>query len=138
MATVESQNTKLQLGDGGAPETFSDIGEVTGVTGFRGGQATVIDVSTLASSRREKRMGLADEGQVTVNLQYDPSDAQQSALETARANRSLLNFKLVLSNTPATEFAFSAYVLTFPVNVAVDTVVQGSITLEISGDVVKT
>lgn len=139
MATLESQGVKLQVGAGdGPPETFADVGQVVDISGLRGGQATVIDVTNLASTRREKRMGLADEGQVSLTVQYDPTDAQQIRLETLRDGRNLGNFKVLLTNSPATEFAFSGYVLSFSVDSAVDQVIQGAVTIEITGEVTKT
>lgn len=137
MAVVQSQGVQLQLGDGASPEVFTSVGQVTNVSGLRGGQATVIDTTNLSSTRREKTMGLPDEGQVTVSLHYDPSDAQHTQMEVARAGRTLTNFKLTLPTTPVTEFAFSGFVLTFPINNALDTVVQGDVTIEITGEVVK-
>ena len=77
MATVASQGVTFKVGDGGGPEVFNTVGEVTTISGLRGGSAQVIDVSTLASTRREKIMGLPDEGQITVGLNYDPADSQQ-------------------------------------------------------------
>ena len=139
MATVASQGVTFKIGDGGTPtETFNTVGEVTTISGLRGGSAQVIDVSTLASTRREKIMGLPDEGQITVGLNYDPVDARQGDLETARSNRALTNFQIELSNTPATVFAFSGYVLSFSVDAGVDTVVTGQVTIEITGAVTKT
>ena len=138
MATLESQGVKLQVGAGdGPPETFADVGQVVDISGLRGGQATVIDVSNLASTRREKIMGLADEGQLNITVQYDPADVQQTRLETLRGTRALGNFKVLLTDSGPTTFAFSGYVLSFSVDFAVDQVIQGSITIEITGAVTK-
>ena len=65
MATVESQGTTLGRGDAASPEVFTSIGEVTQIGGPTG-SATVIDISNLSSTRREKIMGLPDEGQVNI------------------------------------------------------------------------
>ena len=138
MATVASQGVTFKVGDGGTPsETFNTVGEVTTISGLRGGSAQVIDVSTLASTRREKIMGLPDEGQITVGLNYDPADSQQSTLETARNDRALTNFQIELSDSPATVFSFSGYVLSFSVDAGIDTVVSGQVTVEITGAVTK-
>lgn len=138
MATFESQGVKLQVGAGdGPPETFADVGQVVDISGLRGGQATVIDVSNLASTRREKIMGLADEGQLNITVQYDPADVQQTRLETLRGTRTLGNFKVLLTDGGPTTFDFSGYVLSFSVDFAVDQVIQGSITIEITGAVTK-
>jgi hypothetical protein len=136
MTTVESQLATLGIDDsGGSPYTFITVGNIVSMNGLRGGQATVIDVTNLASTRKEKVMGLPDEGQITCQLQYDPDDTGQIEAEAARAARTLKDFRVTLSD--GTTFTFSGYVLTFGLDIGVDTVVTGSITIEITGAVTK-
>ena len=71
------------------------------------------------------------------DLNYDPADSQQSTLETARNDRALTNFQIELSDSPATVFSFSGYVLSFSVDAGIDTVVTGQVTVEITGAVTK-
>ena len=52
-----------------------------------GGQAAVIDVTNLASTAKEKRVGLRDEGQLSLTLHYNPDDLVHQGLRTDRANR---------------------------------------------------
>lgn len=138
MTTVQSQGVTFKIGDGGSPtETFNDVGELRDVTGLRGGGATVIDASTLASTRREKVMGLPDEGQCSLSVWYDPADSQQTALEAARDSRALTNFQVTIPSTPVTTFAFSGFVLDFEVGAQIDGLVEGSVTIEITGAVTK-
>ena len=136
MPETESQGAKLQVGNGASPEVFSDVPGVTQITGLRSGQATEIDITTLASTRREYQMGLADEGQLTVTLFYRSGDTQQARLETLRATRALGNFKVILKDS--TEFAFSGFVLSFPVDNAIDTVVASQVVIRVTGEITKT
>jgi hypothetical protein len=131
---INAQGVALKRGNGGAPEIFSLVGEVTKFDG-PGGSASVIDVTTLQSQAKEKRMGLMDEGQFTITLNLDPTDAQQTGLRTDRANRTARNFQLVLTDVAATTLLFTAFVLEFKISGAVDGVVQASVTLEITGPV---
>ena len=132
MATVESQGTLLRRGDAASPEVFTTIGEVTQVGGPTG-SATVIDVSNLSSTRREKIMGLPDEGQINVTLNYDPTDAPQDGLRTDRAGRTLRNFQISVANSPSETISFSAYILEFSHDFSVDSVASLTVTLEITG-----
>lgn len=134
--SVESQGVELRRGDGGGPEVFTLVGQITSIDG-PSGSAAVIDVTTLDSVAREKRMGLPDEGQITLEGIYDPAQAQQEGLRTDRAARTLRNFELVLTDLANTTFAFSAFVLEFSLGEAVDAVVTLSVTLEITGAVTK-
>ncbi len=137
MATIESQGTVFRVGDGGDPETFNAVGEVTGFDG-PGGQANVIDTTNLASVRREKRMGIPDEGQITLNVNFDPSDTVgQGRLRTLRSTRAQGNFQVVYTDAGTTTWSFAGFVLGFAVSGAVDAVVTASITIEITGAVTE-
>lgn len=131
---INAQGVQVLRGNGATPETFQVIGEIMQFDG-PGGSASVIDVSTLQSAAKEKRIGLADEGQFTFEMNLDPSDVQQNALRADRAGRVLRNFRIILTDTSATTLIFSAFVLEFKIAGAVDQVVKASVSLEISGPV---
>ena len=131
MANLESQGTVLKIGDGNSPEVFTAVGEIKEIGG-PSGSAPVIDVSNLSSTKREKIMGLPDEGQVSMSLNYDHNDAQQTALRTARTARTAKNFTIETSDSPSQTLSFTAYVLEFSLSFAVDEVVGLTVTLEIT------
>lgn len=136
-SALEAQGTELKIGSGTSPETFTAISEIKTYTG-PGGSASIIDVSDLSSTRKEKRMGLADEGQLSFTINYIPADTEHAALRTARADRALTNFELVFTDaSPATKWTFSGYVTTFTVSGAVDGVVEANVTIEISGEITE-
>lgn len=123
----------------GSPSDFTG-GTVPGVVSINGpsGSATVIDASDLSSTAREKVMGLMDEGQVTLEVQYMPDNAVHEQLRLARAAKSLQAFRITFTDTaPATTFTFNAYVTGFAVTVGVDQLVMVSVTIEITGTVTK-
>ena len=129
---LESQGMVIQRGDGASPEVFTAIPEVTEISGPTG-SANEIDVTDLSSSAKEFRMGLADEGEITLNMAFIPANAVHAALRTARAARTLGNFQLVFTDSPATTWSFGAYVMTVPLSNSVDEVTRGNVTLRISG-----
>lgn len=131
---IATQGTLLKRGDGGGPEVFTAIGEVADISG-PGGTANIIDATHLASTFREKVMGLPDEGQITFTLNYVPGDAQQQGLKTDRANRTLRNFQLVLTDAGNETGSFAAYVIGFNLNIQAEDIVRASVTLEITGAV---
>lgn len=137
MATVESQGTVIQVGDGGATEVFNAIGEVTGFSG-PDGTAAEIPVSNLSSSRVEVIMGLADEGRLTLNINFDPANANgQGRCRTLRSTRKAGTFKILFNDIGSTVWTFDAFVLGFPIEGAVDQVVSGTIQLRITGAIVE-
>jgi len=131
MSNLESQGTVLQVGDGASPEVFTACGEVKEIGG-PSGSAPVIDVSNLSSTKREKIMGLPDEGQVSIQCNYDHNDTVQAALRAARTARTAKNFKIITSDSPSETLSFTAYVLEFSLSFAVDEVVTLTVTLEIT------
>jgi hypothetical protein len=135
---IEAQGTIIAIGQGDATTTlpgvdvFDTIGETQTWDG-PSGSASVIDVSHLGSIRREKRMGLPDEGQFTFTMNRIFGDAGQASAKQARSDRELRTFKVTYSDGSID--AFTGYVLEFPTSGGVDQVVTGSMTVEISGAV---
>lgn len=136
MATqaMVTEGVVIARGDGASPEVFSTIGECTDFDG-PSGQAAVIDATHFQSTAKEKIIGLPDEGQVTIGGNFIGANAQQTGLRTDRNNRTLRNFKITLTDSPATVLTFAAYVLSFAISGAVDDKIPFSATLEISGAV---
>ena len=116
------------------PATYTAIGEVLDFSG-PGGQAAVIDVTNLSSTRKEKLMGLPDEGQFTFNLNLDPADTGQLAAKASRNAQTELGYRLSLTDTGTTILTWDAYCLAFNIAGGVDKQVTASITLEITGEV---
>lgn len=130
---LEAQGMELKIGDGASPEVFTAIPEIKTFSG-PGGSATVIDVTDLSSQAKEKRMGLADEGQLSFTINYIPTNDEHAALREAREDRAETNFKLVFTDdSPSTTWSFSGFVTGFSVSGAVDGVVEANVTIEITG-----
>ena len=135
---IESQGTIFYWSTSTAASTYTShaVAEVVGFNGPSGG-ANVIDVSHLGSTAKEKLLGLRDEGQVTLDVNFRPGTTSQDYMRTCRAQR-LMRKAVIQLNDNTTEAArtkiiFDAYVGGFSVSGAVDQVVKGSITLEITG-----
>ena len=122
--------------------SMSNVGQVVGFNG-PSGSASVIDVTHLGSTAKEKLVGLRDEGQVSLDLIYDPATTGTSihlSLKDDRATRTkrIFDIKLTDSGTASSQpsaYYFNAYVTGFSLTGAVDDVVKGSVTLEISSAV---
>jgi len=118
----------------GAVSTAQKIGEITDFGG-PGGAAAVIDVSHLESTAVEKLIGLPDEGQFTMSVNYDPTDAGQIALKTDRAARQRRAGVIKFNDAATNAAKFDAYCQNFSVTGAVNGKVQAQISLEITGAV---
>lgn len=134
MANIESQGTVFAIYNG---TTYDNVAQVTGVSGLGGGSATVIEASNLDSTAREFIMGLPDEGEITLELNFDPDDTEHDKLEDVRASRTLTQFKITMTDTTPTTYTFSGYVLSVSKNFVIDDLVKASVTIRVSGAVVK-
>jgi len=114
------------------PLAWLEIGEVTDWDG-PGGSATMYETTHLRSEAKEKKIGLMDEGQLTLSINWEPSDTGQQAARDARAARTEKSFRITYTdNSTAT---FDGYVMGMSSSGGVDNKVSGSITIEISGPV---
>jgi len=130
---LESQGVLLQINaDIGSPYSYSTIPELRDLA-FRTGSASVIDVTDLASTAKQKRMGLQDEGQCTFTLNLIPANAQHAALVTAKSDREARNFRVIMTDSPQTVYYFDGFVLSVPINAAVDGVIESAVVVEITG-----
>jgi len=103
-----------------------------------GGQASVIDVTNLTSTAKEKRVGLRDEGQLSLSLHFNPDDTVHMGLRLDRSNRTRRQFKITFTDTaPTATWTFYGYVTQFSVQGGVDAVVEASVTIEIDGDITE-
>ena len=132
---IESQGVTLAVSSG-SPTTFANIGNITAIKG-PGGAAAVIDITNLDSSAKEKMMGLPDEGQITVDINYDPDNVQHTLLRTARRARTRLEFRLTLTDTTNTVLTFFGYCIGFSIDAGVDAAVKAAITIEVDGPVTE-
>lgn len=117
------------------PVLFSTVGNVVGFAGFDG-QASEIDVSNFASVAVEVKLGLVDNGQLSLDLHLDNSDAGQNQAKTVQVSGALTNMQVVLPSgftTPTASFA--GYVKQFSLTGRVNQVVSASINIRISGAV---
>ena len=83
---LESQGMAIKRGDGASPEVFTTIPEVRSING-PDGSASEIDVSDLSSTSREFRMGLQDEGSITLDMMFIPGNAVLSSTMRGRSGK---------------------------------------------------
>lgn len=131
--TIESQGVVIQIAVG-SPTSYQTINNVFDFSG-PGGQASVIDITNLASTAREKRMGLPDEGQFSFNIHFNPDDTSHQAIRDARKNRTACELRVTFTDTTPTTATFACNVLGFVVGGSVDDVVKVAVTCEINGAV---
>jgi hypothetical protein len=136
----EAQGTEFYWSTSTAASTAAGalVGEVTDFSG-PGGQASIIDVTHLNSTAKEKLVGLRDEGQVSMSLNLSFSDAGQIALRADRATRTrrkcVIKFNDNTTDAAKTKAIFDGYCMGFSITGAVDNKVSANSVIEITGAV---
>lgn len=103
-------------------------------------QNTVIDVTTLQSTGKEKMIGIYDPGQVSLSVLWDNEASNANlhdALERDMVNRTLRKFDIKFTEPVTHKGAvyFGGYVQAFNITGAVDNVLKADITITISSGV---
>lgn len=134
---ISSFGTLLKIGDGASPEVFTTIAEVKDITGPELSVDTE-DVTSHGSTGgwEEVIPTILRSGSVNFDLNFVPTNATHSytaGLLHDMVNKTLRNFQLVLPDTGATTWAFSAYVTKFPPAMPVKGALKASVSLKISG-----
>jgi len=135
-AAILTQGTTFSIDDvGGSTPTI--ISGVQSVTGIGSGKATEINVTTLASTAKEFRMGLQDFGSFVMNFNWDQNDAGQLEMYTKMGTQTPAKFVMVLPATNPTitihTWTATVYIVEMAAEVAADGVVKGTATLRVTG-----
>lgn len=134
---ILAQGTKFAYSADESPPSWSDIPEIR-TLGGPDGSAPTIDVTDLDSTGREYVLGLKDEGSFSLGIMYIPQNAVHAALRTAWGNRTKLRFRVTFTDATTTVWEFSGYVTGFSGNAAVDTVIEATVGIKITGSIYET
>ncbi len=108
------------------------------ITGIGSGQASKIDVTTLASTAKEFRMGLQDWGDMVLNFVWNLDDLGQAEMLAYKDSQQPGELIITLPATNPTlsknVFTAQVYVLQMQSDINADGVVQGTATLAVTGE----
>lgn len=126
--------TKFKRSDMASSPTFSDIAEVNSIDGPNMSRDT-IDVTSLDSTGgyREFIGGFRDGGEVTLEMNFTLTGYAQMKADFESSSR--VNYQIVLPDSGATTFDFSALVTSLGTAIPMDDKVTSSVTIKISGQV---
>lgn len=135
---IAAYGTLLKMGDGGGPEVFTTVAEVTDISG-PGLSLDTVDVTSHDSTDawREFIATLKDAGEVTFDINYVPTNATHGAttgLLKALDMRTKKNWRLVFPDTGATTWNFSGFVTGFEPGEPVDDALTASVTIKLTGE----
>ena len=134
---IDAYGTLLQIGDGGSPEAFTTIAEVTEI----GGPSLALDPLDVTSHEspgafREFVGGLLDGGEVTSTINYVPTGGTHDATTGLIADmiaRTVRNFQLIFPDVGTTTWSLSALITAFEPAEPVDDRLSAEVTLKVTG-----
>lgn len=128
---IDSQGTTFTFNNG-------TVGVVVGgVQSFSiDSSADEREVSTLASTAKEYKLGLQDNGTLQLSVLYDRSDVGQAAMIVARAGNLVREVVMTLSSGEIA--TFNALVKALPIDGSADDDLKSTIDLRITGAIVWT
>jgi hypothetical protein len=133
---IKTQGTTFSIDDDVSSPVA--IAGVMSVSGIGSGEASQIDVTTLASSAKEFRMGLQDFGSFTMNFIWNLDDAGQAEMLDAMDKQSQRTFIATLPATDPTVtlnvWTAEVFVLKMEASIEADGVVMGTATLRVTGE----
>jgi hypothetical protein len=142
---IKTQGTQLYYLS--APDTVTRVGKLTGVTGT-GGANDQIDITDLDSVEKEYLAGLPNPGAASVPINFDPSNEDHQALYALWQSGVTVTWIIGLSDGTApptaaagvitypatrTYFDFQGYIADFPIDAAVNSKVETTMTVQRSG-----
>ena len=136
-SAISAFGTLLKIGDGGGPETFTTIAEVTSISG-PGLSLDPIEATSHDSTGgwREFIGGLLEAGEVSFDINYIPTNATHDASTGLIADmvaRTVRNFQLVFPDGSSTTWSFAALVTSFEPGEPIDDKLSASVSLKITG-----
>jgi len=132
MATpILAQGTTVTVEDGAASTAV--IGGIVSIAGIGNGAAGEIDVTTLASTAKEFRQGLKDNGSITFELIRDEDDAGQVELREMEDAQATREFVITLPTSTLNVFTFDGFVTSLSTDIGADDVARGTCTVKITG-----
>lgn len=132
MAGIDGFGTALQRGDGGSPEVFTTIANVTSIKPPAMERETIdVTAHDSADGWMEFVGGLKDGGEVSADVNYDPAD--HDAIVADFEDDAARNYRIVFPDADATTWSFSAILTGFETEAPYDDKLSASLTWKVTG-----
>jgi hypothetical protein len=132
-----AQGTILLLGDGGSPEVFTEVGEITGIDG------PSIETDDLDFTRlnaplgfKEYKPGLVEPGELTCSINSAPAEPTlnwTTGIISLQASKAIRNWRYQFPDLNQTTMEFKGYVKGFTFDAQADGKHEGEFTVKRTG-----
>lgn len=111
---------------------FVAVAEVLDISGPKIAQETV-DVTSHSSTWREHKATIADGGEVTFDINYDPADSTHQLLRAAASDGATHQFQVTFPDTGASTATFDGIVTGFEISAPVADKMTAALTIRVTG-----
>lgn len=132
MAVFRGTGSTFARGDGASPEVFTTVGDIVSMSGPSITKEE-IEVTALDSTAKEFIGALDDPGEITLELNWNPQDAEHVLLRSDAEGSATGNFRIVWNDVSSTQVDFNAEVMEFSINTEANVAVKASVRLKING-----
>jgi predicted secreted protein len=135
---ISAKGTLLKVSDGASPPVYNTIAEIRSLSGPTF-QADVLDatVHNTPSAWRQFISGLLDGGEISMDINFIPTDATHEAASTGLLylfqNRVQRNFQLVFPDTGNTTWTIPGIVTGFEMSADPADILSASVTIKVNG-----
>ncbi len=138
-SVIKSQGVTIGKGNTASPIVYTNIAEVFSISGPSSSN-NEIEVTSLSDTAKAFISSLPDNGEITLNLGFDPTAASQQALFTdmdaGSTNEAI--YKLTFTDSPQSIWTFNAWVRSCAVGASVDGAVTLDATLRVTSTITRT
>jgi hypothetical protein len=127
---LSTVGTCFLVGDGGSPELFSDLAQLTSISG-PSTTVTMIDSSDLKDTHMERVAGLIESGDVSLTINWDPDVTTHDTMRGELTGRESANYAAIWPTYGGSQVAISS------VNTTSEVVTTGSAHGLITGQTVQ-
>lgn len=131
-----AQGTTIAVDETGGG-TYTLINLVSSISSAGGGEVGERDTTVLSSTVRTNAPTIPDNGEVTFELLFDPTDTVHEAIRGYKDSPAVKNWQVTFNTTSSSKVTFAAWVKQFDGANAedVDSSVTASLTLRVTGAV---
>jgi Lambda phage tail tube protein, TTP len=113
--------------------TYTSVGRVDSFDG-PSFQVASIETTALQDTAKTYRPGIPDSGEMSFQLQFDPTDAAQIAIKSLVENPAVRSFQISFPTDPATLFTFDGFPTAFKITGGgPEEVITADCTIKITG-----
>lgn len=124
---------QFQRGDGAESEVFTTVAEVTNLSG-PGMSRDTVDVTHMGTpdAFREFIAGLADPGEITLDVNFLPADSSHGDMLNDFNNRVVRNYRLIWPHTGNPQWQITGVMTGFETTAPIDDKISATFTIKVT------